>query len=59
MANIKYYRVLAQFRLAVVFKQIFEKYKEQQHLTADVSRFDPLSLGLLEFAVQVAKGEFD
>ena len=59
MANIKYYRVLAQFRLAVVFKQIFEKYKEQQHLTEDVSRFDSLSLGLLEFAVQVAKGGFD
>ena len=59
VANIKYYRVLAQFRLAVVFKQIFEKYKEQQHLTADISRFDSLSLGLLEFAVQVAKGEFD
>ena len=59
VANIKYYRVLAQFRLAVVFKQIFEKYKEQENLTSNVSRFDSLSLGLLEFAVQVAKGEFD
>jgi aminoglycoside phosphotransferase (APT) family kinase protein len=59
VANIKYYRVLAQFRLAVVFKQIFEKYKEQENLTSNVSRFDSLSLGLLEFAVQVATGEFD
>ena len=59
VANIQYYRVLAQFRLAVVFKQIFEKSKDHRYFSSSASRFDALSLGLLEFAVRVANGEFD
>ena len=59
ISNIRYYRVLAQFRLAVVFKQIYEKYKNDPNNNARTSKFDSLSRGLLEFATEVARGTYD
>lgn len=59
ISNIRYYRVLAQFRLAVVFKQIYEKYKNDPNSNARTSKFDSLSRGLLEFATEVARGTYD
>ena len=59
ISNIRYYRVLAQFRLAVVFKQLYEKYKDGSDGNARTSKFDALALGLLEFAVEVARGKYD
>ena len=59
MSNIRYYRVLAQFRLAVVFRQIYNRYKESGEVNPQAWGFDTLSLGLLDFAMEVANGSFD
>jgi aminoglycoside phosphotransferase (APT) family kinase protein len=59
MSNIRYYRVLAQFRLAVVFRQIYNRYKESGERNSQVRNFDRLSLGLLDFTMEVANGSFD
>jgi aminoglycoside phosphotransferase (APT) family kinase protein len=59
MSNIRYYRVLAQFRLAVVFRQIYNRYKESGEVNSQAWDFDRLSLGLLDFSMEVANGSFD
>ena len=45
------YKVLAQFRLAVVFQQIFLRYEHGDEWTSQDRQFDKLALGLLDFTL--------
>ena len=45
------YKVLAQFRLAVVFQQIFLRYEESEDRVTQDRQFDKLALGLLDFTL--------
>lgn len=58
ISNINMYRVLAQFRLAVVFRQIFRRYRDSEEVNERASAFDELSIGLLNFACDISRGDF-
>ncbi|MBH67671.1 MAG: phosphotransferase family protein [Rhodospirillaceae bacterium] len=58
LSNIRFCRVLAQFRLAVVFQQIFLRYKDTEEVNKRAAAFDKLSIGLLDFAVEISEGTF-
>ena len=45
------YKVLAQFRLAVVFQQIFRRYEQSEDRITQDRQFDKLALGLLDFTL--------
>ena len=45
------YKVLAQFRLAVVFQQIFLRYQHSEETNGEDKKFDKLALGLLDFTL--------
>ena len=45
------YKVLAQFRLAVVFQQIFLRYEQSEDRITQDRQFDKLALGLLDFTL--------
>ena len=45
------YKVLAQFRLAVVFQQIFLRYQHSEETNSEDKNFDKLALGLLDFTL--------
>ena len=45
------YKVLAQFRLAVVFQQIFLRYQHSEETNNEDKNFDKLALGLLDFTL--------
>jgi len=56
--SINVYRVLAQFRLAVVFQQIFRRYRDSEEVNERASAFDELSIGLLKFTSGISGGDF-
>lgn len=59
MSDIRHHRVLAQFRLAVVFRQIFRRYRDSGEGNPKAVCFDDLADGLLEFSLDVASGHAD
>lgn len=59
VGDIRQFRVVAQFRLAVVFRQIFRRYRDSEEGNPRVSAFDTLADGLMDFAVALMEGDFD
>lgn len=53
MSNFKYYRVLALYKLVVVFRQLYSKYERREALSEPFQRFGQLSDGLLDFTLSV------
>lgn len=53
MSNFKYYRVLALYKLVVVFRQLYAKYERREALSEPFQRFGQLSDGLLDFTQSV------
>ena len=58
-SNFKYYRILAMFKLSVVFMQIFAQYRRGTSVDQRFKRLGKLSLGLMEFAYDIAQGRED
>jgi aminoglycoside phosphotransferase (APT) family kinase protein len=58
LQDFTFYRVLATLRLAVVFQQLYRRYKNGSTNAPEFARFDDLSQGLLHFGVLVARGHY-
>ena len=58
LSRFRAHRAIASFRLAVVFRQIFRRWRDTGIGEERCAGFDDLSLGLLEFAGAVAHGRF-
>ena len=56
VSQIRQYRVVAQFRLAVVFRQIFRRFRDSDENNPRALAFDTLADGLLEFSKDVMLG---
>ncbi|MFG6581360.1 phosphotransferase family protein [Sulfitobacter sp. 1A13191] len=54
--NFTFYRVLATLRLAVVFQQLYCRYKTGGTDDTKFANFDNLALGLLNFGMDIARG---
>ena len=59
VSGLRAYRVLAQFRLAVVFRQIFLRFRDSGEGNPKAGSFDALADGLLTFSLDVADGRAD
>ncbi|MDA1309569.1 MAG: phosphotransferase family protein, partial [Proteobacteria bacterium] len=59
ISEIRQYRVVAQFRLAVVFRQIFRRYRDSGEENPRAGAFDELADGLLNFTMDVMAGRAD
>jgi aminoglycoside phosphotransferase (APT) family kinase protein len=59
ISDIRQYRVVAQFRLAVVFRQIFRRYRDSGEENSRAGAFDELADGLLSFTMDVMAGHAD
>lgn len=59
VSEIRQYRVVAQFRLAVVFRQIFRRFRDSGENNPRALTFDTLADGLLEFTRDVMAGRVD
>ncbi len=57
--GIRHHRVLAQFRLAVVFRQIFRRYRDSGETNARAADFDGLADGLMDFTTDIMAGRSD
>lgn len=56
LSDFLFYRVLAMFKLGVVFLQLHARYRRGETQQPQFRRFDELAAGLLEFALDVARG---
>jgi aminoglycoside phosphotransferase (APT) family kinase protein len=56
VADFPFYRVLALFRSAIVFLQLFDRYRRQAHPNPDAANFDRLGRELLIYALDTARG---
>lgn len=52
-----YYRVLAMFKLCVVFQQLYQRYRRGQSRNPKAASFGALTAGLVDFAVQALATE--
>lgn len=59
VSEIRQYRVVAQFRLAVVFRQIFRRFRDSGENNPRALTFDTLADGLLAFTKDVMAGRVD
>ncbi|MGY8994391.1 MAG: phosphotransferase family protein [Rhodospirillales bacterium] len=59
VSNFRFYRVLTQFKLAVVFLQIYAQYRRGTTIDERFGRFGPHIDGLFEFARDIAHGRID
>ena len=57
--DIRRYRTVAQFRLAVVFRQIFRRFRDSGENNPKALTFDTLADGLLDFTMDVMAGRAD
>ena len=57
LGNFQFYRVLAIFKLAVIFQQLHQRYREGATSDPRYAGFGALADGVLEFALLVAHGE--
>ncbi|BFM15119.1 phosphotransferase family protein [Maricurvus nonylphenolicus] len=58
MEDIKYFRVLASLRIAVVFRQLYRRYQEGGTQDERYATFDALSAQLAEFAQAVVENKY-
>lgn len=56
LSSFKFYRVLAMFKLTVVFMQLHAKYRRGELADEKYKTFGPLSIGLLDFTEAIASG---
>jgi aminoglycoside phosphotransferase (APT) family kinase protein len=56
VSGFKFHRVLAMFKLGVIFLQIYARYRRGQSRDERFKRFGPIVDGLFEFAHEVARG---
>ena len=59
VSDIRQYRTVAQFRLAVVFRQIFRRFRDSGETNPRARTFDALADGLLDFTTDVMAGRAD
>lgn len=59
IGDIRQYRAVAQFRLAVVFRQIFRRFRDSGENNPRALTFDILADGLLDFTMDVIAGRAD
>jgi aminoglycoside phosphotransferase (APT) family kinase protein len=57
--DIRQYRAIAQFRLAVVFRQIFRRFRDSGETNVKAEKFDVLADDLLDFTLDVMAGRAD
>ena len=57
LENFKFYRVLAVFKLAVIFQQLHLRYRSGATADPRYAAFGSLADGILEFAELVSRGE--
>ena len=57
LADFRFYRVLAIYKLAVIFHQLHQRYRLGVTQDARYAGFGPLADGILEFAHTVARGD--
>jgi aminoglycoside phosphotransferase (APT) family kinase protein len=57
--DIRQYRTVAQFRLAVVFRQIFRRFRDSGETNERALTFDVLAEDLLDFTMDVMAGRTD
>ena len=57
--DIRQYRAIAQFRLAVVFRQIFRRFRDSGEINVKAEKFDVLADNLLDFTLDVMAGWVD
>lgn len=57
LGNFQFYRVLAVFKLAVIFQQLHQRYREGATSDPRYAGFGAITDGVLEFALLVAHGE--
>ena len=51
--------MVAQFRLAVVFRQIFRRYRDSEEENPRARTFDALADGLMDFTLELMEGHSD
>jgi aminoglycoside phosphotransferase (APT) family kinase protein len=51
-----FYRVLSVFRSAIVFLQLFERYRREPGPNGRFATFDVLGREMLDFAFEIARG---
>jgi len=54
--DFSFYRVLSVFRSAIVFLQLFDRYRRDPGGNSGCSQFDALGRGLLDYACEIASG---
>ncbi|MDG2284184.1 MAG: phosphotransferase family protein [Alphaproteobacteria bacterium] len=59
VSGIRQYRVVAQFRLAVVFRQIFNRYRDSGEENPRAGAFDVLADGILDCTMDIMAGRVD
>jgi aminoglycoside phosphotransferase (APT) family kinase protein len=59
LTDIKYYRVLAVLRSAVIFLQLFDRYRRAPKLNPRFADFDRLGHELVNYAFEIAQGRED
>jgi aminoglycoside phosphotransferase (APT) family kinase protein len=57
LGNFQFYRVLAIFKLAIIFQQLHQRYREGATRDPRYADFGAIADGVLEFALLVARGE--
>lgn len=57
ISQFRYYRVLALFKLCVVFKQLHARFERGEAVSPHYETFGPLSEGLIEFTMHVLQHE--
>jgi len=58
LSHFQFYRVLAIFKLAVIFQQLHQRFRSGATDDPRYAGFGTLTDGILEFALRVARGEF-
>jgi aminoglycoside phosphotransferase (APT) family kinase protein len=57
LADFQFYRVLATFKLAIIFQQLHQRYRSGATNDPRYAGFGKITDGALEFALLVARGE--
>ena len=59
IGNFRFYRALSVFRLAIVFRQLFNLYRRRVRTSPEFAGFDDVADGLLDFATAIVEGRRD
>ena len=57
--DFRFYRALSVFRLAIVFRQLFNLYRLGTRTSPEFAGFDNVADGLLDFALAIVEGRRD